>query len=55
MRKTKALKKNKYSKKTRKNRKMCEKGITDEVIRIRRLLFQTRKYKKNNKKVSNDQ
>ena len=47
MRKTKALKKNKYSKKTRKNRKICEKGITDEVIRIRNLLVQ---HKKNTKK-----
>ena len=49
MRKTKAFKKNKHSKKTRKNRKTCEKGITDEVIRIRKLIVQTKKYlKKNN-------
>jgi hypothetical protein len=52
MRKTKAFKKNKYSKKTRKNRKTCEKGITDEVIRIRKLIVQTNKYiKKNHKNV----
>jgi ribulose bisphosphate carboxylase small subunit len=38
MPKTKALKRNKYSKKTRKNINYCEKGLTDEVIRMRGLI-----------------
>ena len=54
MRKTKAFKKNKYSKKTRKNRNICEKGITDEVIKIRQMLNKIRQNNKKFKK-SNDQ
>ena len=46
MRKTKVLKKNKHSKKTRKNRKFCEKGVTDESIRIGKFVIEA---KKNNK------
>ena len=36
MRKTKVNKRKiKYSKKTRKNKNICEKGVTDEVLRFR--------------------
>lgn len=49
MRKTKVNKrKNKYSKKTRKNKNLCEKGITDEVLRLRGLI---QKFKNINKKL----
>jgi hypothetical protein len=43
MRKTKTFKQNKnkrnnkYSKKTKKNRNVCKKGVTDEVLRVRKL------------------
>ena len=49
MRRTKVLKKNKHSKKTRKNRKICEKGVTDESIRIRNLTIEIDKSNKSNK------
>ena len=57
MHKTKRYKKNtykqinKYSNKTRKNNKMCKKGITNEVIIIRELIH---KFKKQNKKYNID-
>ena len=59
MRKTKTFKQNKnkrnnkYSKKTIKNRNICAKGITDEVIRIRGLYNEIKN--KNKNKPSNDQ
>jgi len=59
MRKTKTFKQNKnkrnnkYSKKTKKNRNICGKGITDEVIRIRGLYNEIKN--KNKNKPSNDQ
>jgi hypothetical protein len=51
MHKNKTIKRiNKYSKKTRK-RNICEKGVTSEVIRIRKLIKEVRaKNKKNFKK-----
>ena len=51
MRKTKVNKRKiKYSKKTRKNKNPCEKGVTDEVLRFRRLIKELRiKNKKLNK------
>ena len=33
-------KKNKYSNKTRRNNNFCKKGITDEVIRIRKFIHE---------------
>jgi hypothetical protein len=57
MHKTKRYKKNTYKKinkyynKTRKNNKMCKKGITNEVIIIRELIH---KFKKQNKKYNID-
>ncbi len=49
MRKTKVNKRKiKYSKKTRKNKKICEKGITDEVLRLRGLI---KKFKNSNNKI----
>ena len=56
MRKTKVLKKNKHSKKTRKHRKICEKGATDESIRIKNLLIDAEKTNKkfNKNKKNND-
>lgn len=49
MRKTKVNKRKiKYSKKTRKNKNLCEKGITDEVLRLRGLI---QKFKNINKKL----
>jgi hypothetical protein len=57
MHKTKRYKKNtykqinKYSNKTRKNNKMCKKGITNEVMIIRELI---NKFKKQNKKYNID-
>ena len=59
MRKTKTFKQNKnkrnnkYSKKTKKNRNICGKVITDEVIRIRGLYNEIKN--KNKNKPSNDQ
>jgi len=59
MRKTKTFKQNKnkrnnkYSKKTKKNRNICGKGITDEVIRIRGLYNEIKN--KNKNKPSNGQ
>jgi hypothetical protein len=48
MRKTKVNKrKSKYSKKTRKNKGLCKKEITDEVIKIRGMINQMRKTYKN--------
>jgi hypothetical protein len=49
MRKTKVNKrKNKYSKKTRKNKNLCKNGVTDEVLRLRGLIKELiNKYKKN--------
>ena len=51
MRKTKLNKRKiKYSKKTRKNKNMCEKGVTDEVLRLRGYIKELRnKYKKTQK------
>jgi len=51
MRKTKVNKRKiKYSKKTRKNKNPCEKGVTDEVLRFRRLIKEIKiKNKKLNK------
>ena len=52
MRKTKRYKKiNKYYNKTRKNNKMCKKGITNEVMIIRELI---NKFKKQHKKYNLD-
>ena len=61
MRKTKAFKRNKYSKKTRKNINYCEKGETDESRRIKKFLNELREKQKlkisqkvtNDKKVTN--
>ena len=58
MRKTKVNKRKiKYSKKTRRNKNSCEKGVTDEVLRLRGLIKEFRT--KNKPKVltnrSNDQ
>ena len=59
MRKTKTFKQNKnkrnnkYSKKTKKNRNICKKGITDEVIRVRKLYNEIKN--KNKNKPSNGQ
>jgi hypothetical protein len=61
MRKTKTFKQNKnkrnnkYSKKTIKNRNICKKGITDEVIRIRGLYNEIKNKNKKTNKPSNDQ
>jgi hypothetical protein len=61
MRKTKTFKQNKnkrnnkYSKKTKKNRNICKKGITDEVIRVRKLYNEIKNKNKNTNKPSNDQ
>jgi hypothetical protein len=55
MRKTKVNKrKNKYSRKTYgKNKNLCEKGVTDEVLRLRGLIKELRnKHKKTQKKKS---
>ena len=51
MRNTKINKrKNKYSKKTRKNRNLCKNGVTDEVLRLRGYIKELRnKYKKTKK------
>ena len=38
MRKTKVNKTKRFSKKTRKNKTLCEKGVTDEVLRIRKMI-----------------
>jgi len=58
MRKTKVNKrKNKYSKKTRKNKNLCKNGVTDEVLRLRSYIKELRnKYKKtqNNKILPKD-
>lgn len=53
MRKTNKRNKHKYSKKTRKNRNFCEKGVTDEVIRIRRYTNYLKKLNKSNKSKNN--
>ena len=43
MRKTKLNKRKiKYSKKTRKNKNICEKGVTDEVLRFRGIIKELR-------------
>jgi hypothetical protein len=61
MRKTKTFKQNKnkrnnkYSKKTIKNRNICKKGITDEVIRVRKLYNEIKNKNKKTNKPSNDQ
>jgi|LakMenE18May11ns_1017448.scaffolds.fasta_scaffold7740409_1 hypothetical protein len=38
MRKTKVNRTKKFSKKTRKNKTLCEKGVTDEVLRLRKMI-----------------
>ena len=61
MRKTKTFKhnknkrNNKYSKKTKKNRNICEKGVTDEVLRVRKLYNEIKNKNKKTNKPSNDQ
>ena len=56
MRKTKTFKQNKnkrnnkYSKKTIKNRNICKKGITDEVIKLNKFINEIKKRNKSNKK-----
>ena len=42
MRKTKVNKTKKFSKKTRKNKTLCEKGVTDEVLRLRGIIKELR-------------
>ena len=41
---------NKYSKKTRKNKNVCKKGITDEVIKLNKFINEIKKRNKSNKK-----
>ena len=41
---------NKYSKKTRKNKNVCKKGITDEVIKLNKYINEIKKRNKSNKK-----
>ncbi len=61
MRKTKTFKQNKnkrnnkYSKKTKKNRNVCKKGVTDEVLRVRKLYNEVKNKNKKTNKQSNDQ
>jgi hypothetical protein len=43
-------KRNKYSKKTRKNKNVCKKGITYEVIKLNKHINQIKKRNKTNKK-----
>ena len=51
MRKTKVNKRKiKYSKKTRKNKNLCEKGVTDEVLRFRKLIKELRSKNKKTQK-----
>lgn len=50
MRKTKVKRKIKYSKKTRKNKNLCEKGVTDEVLRFRKLIKELRSKNKKTQK-----
>jgi hypothetical protein len=48
MRKTKVNKrKNKYSKKSRKNKNLCKNGVTDEVLRLRDYIKELRNIYKN--------